>query len=481
MEPKPTPPKNKKRRTFSEVFSDLLQATKEWFADLMDLREGMDRAGTIKAIKTNKRMRGANAWLLMCSIMIASLGLDLNSAAVIIGAMLISPLMAPILGIGLAVGINDREALYISLRHFMIAILIALVTSTFYFWVTPLGTLTEQILMRTEPTFLDGLVAVFGGLAGIISSSRKDISNAIPGVAIATALMPPLCVTGYGIVHGFGTGNWEIMINSFYLFFLNSFFIALTTYFIIRLMRFPLKVHQSEVESRRARLIILFFSLLLIIPSANILYDLWEDRQTERKAEAFVETYFDGTNGTNIIDYDVIHGDSSHQLILRLLGNIIPEDSMYRYQQGMQEFKLNDTELTLIQDSDIELQELNKMQLELSSFKNIASQLQTVNKVKSEKELEIELLKLQIDSLKNSGIPFKSVCEEAKVLFPKLTSIGFAPMQKTDFETQIDALPVFLIKWDRKKIRSERNRDQKKLYDFLKLRAQLDTLEVIGY
>ena len=481
MKPTSTPPKRKRRRTIEELFADLYQATKEWFADLMDLREGMDRAGTIKAIKTNKRMRGANAWLLMCSIMIASLGLDLNSAAVIIGAMLISPLMAPILGIGLAVGINDREALFISLRHFLIAILIALVTSTFYFWITPLGSLTQQILMRTEPTFLDGLVAVFGGLAGIISTSRKDISNAIPGVAIATALMPPLCVTGYGIVHGFGTGNWDIMINSFYLFFLNSFFIALTTYFIIRLMRFPLKEHQNEMERRRARLIILFFSLILIIPSANILYDLWEDRQIELKAKAFIDIYFDGSNGTNIIDYDIIHGDSSHQLILRLLGNVIPEDSMGNYHKGMEDYSLKNTELTLIQDSDIELQELNKMQLELSNFKSIAAQLQSVNKVKSEKELEIEYLKLQIDSLKNNNIPFKSVCEEAKVLFPKLTSIGFAPIQKTDFETQIEGLPVFLIKWDRTKIRSERRRDQQKLYDFLKLRAKLDTLEVISY
>ncbi|MBK7871513.1 MAG: DUF389 domain-containing protein [Saprospiraceae bacterium] len=197
----------------------ILRAVRMWFKDLINLEEGLDREGTVVSIKSGKVMRGANAWLLMCSIMVASLGLDLNSAAVIIGAMLISPLMSPILGIGLAVGINDRDALFLAIRQFSIAIAIALFTSTLYFLITPLGELTKEIEARTAPTFLDGLVAVFGGLAGIISTSRKEKGSAIPGVAIATALMPPLCVTGFGIA----TGNWQIMLNSFYLFFLNSF------------------------------------------------------------------------------------------------------------------------------------------------------------------------------------------------------------------------------------------------------------------
>ena len=469
------------RRSIREILTDLYHATVEWFEDLLDLKEGMDRAGTIRAIKNNKRMRGANAWLLMCSIMIASIGLDLNSAAVIIGAMLISPLMAPILGVGLAVGTNDQDALYLSLRHFLIAILIALATSTFYFLITPLGLPTEQILMRTEPTFLDGLVAVFGGLAGIISTSRKDVSNAIPGVAIATALMPPLCVTGFGIIHGFNTGNWDVMVNSFYLFFLNSFFIALTTYFMIRWMDFPLKDHVDEKENRRTRWIVTVFSLIIIIPSAIILYNLYEDRQVELRADAFVKTYFDGTGNTNVIDFDVIHGDTSHQLIIRLLGDIIPEDSLGFFYRGMEENGLNNTELTLIQDSDLELQELNKMKLELTEFNKIASQLQTVNKARAEKEQEIQELREQVDSLSYKNVPFESICTEAKALFPKLTSIGFANITKNDFEKPIENLPTFIIRWDRSKYRSERRRDEKKLYEFLKVRAQLDTLELINY
>ncbi len=184
-----------KQSVVKSDFLKLLDSIREWWKELVDLQQGTDKENTIISIKNNKRVRGANAWLLMCSIMIASLGLDLNSPAVIIGAMLISPLMSPILGIGLSVAINDRDALYTSLFHFGVSILIALVTSTLYFYITPFGEITPEIQSRTQPTLLDGLVAVFGGLAGIISISRKDSSNAIPGVAIATALMPPLCVT----------------------------------------------------------------------------------------------------------------------------------------------------------------------------------------------------------------------------------------------------------------------------------------------
>ncbi|NRA50395.1 MAG: DUF389 domain-containing protein, partial [Phaeodactylibacter sp.] len=237
----------KPSNSFQGALSNLWEATSEWFRTLMDLESGLDREGTIIAIRNNKRMQGANAWLLGCSIMIASLGLDLNSPAVIIGAMLVSPLMSPILGIGLGVAINDKDSMFVSIRHFGIAILIALFVSTFYFFVTPFGQVTSEIQGRTSPTLLDGLVAIFGGFAGIISSTRKDKTNAIPGVAIATALMPPLCVTGFGIAEVFEiwikrgslapdvfsaelNRAFGIIGGSFYLFFLNSFFIALTTY-----------------------------------------------------------------------------------------------------------------------------------------------------------------------------------------------------------------------------------------------------------
>jgi uncharacterized hydrophobic protein (TIGR00271 family) len=164
--------------------------------------------------------------MLICSIVIASIGLSQNSQAVIIGAMFISPLMSPILGIGLSVGINDMETLKNSLLHFSIAIVIALLTSWIYFELTSFDDFTNEIKSRTAPTFLGILVAIFGGVAGIVSFARKDVSTTLPGVAIATALMPPLCVAGYALANS----HWKMASKSFYLFFLNSFFVALSTY-----------------------------------------------------------------------------------------------------------------------------------------------------------------------------------------------------------------------------------------------------------
>lgn len=198
-----------------------------YLRDRFDLEEGKeDELETIDYISKNVEFKGANLWILIFAIFVASIGLNVNSTAVIIGAMLISPLMGPIMGIGLAAGINDFELLKRSFRNLGVAVFIAILTSTVYFYITPIHDAQSELLARTEPTVWDVLIALFGGLAGIIAGSRKEKSNAVPGVAIATALMPPLCTAGYGLA----TGNLYYFIGAFYLFFINSVFISLSTY-----------------------------------------------------------------------------------------------------------------------------------------------------------------------------------------------------------------------------------------------------------
>jgi len=471
-----TPP-IKPNKSIGDLLAELWEATKVWFRDLLNLKEGMNQEQTIVDIRNNKRIRGANAWLLMCSIMIASLGLDLNSPAVIIGAMLISPLMSPILGLGLGVAINDKESLFISLQHFCVAILIALVTSTLYFLVTPFGQLTPEIEARTAPTLLDGLVAVFGGLAGIISVTRKNPSSAIPGVAIATALMPPLCVTGYGIANY----NTTILLNSFYLFFLNSFFIALTAFIIIKFLQFPLKTYMDKREERRTRWILAIFSLILILPSANILYNLYNQRQDDLKAQEFINTYFKEENGTKCLDHKFIQQDTARRLVLQMLGRTIPEDSIKILESKLHDYGLPNTGLSLIQNSNIGLERLNRLQLELNNLGQIAERLEDVNQAKSQQELEIEHLRARLDSITGDTIAFSKVCREAKIVFPKLEKIAYARTQQTDFSSPVSEIPTFLIRWAPNKSRYERNLDEKKLYNLLKVSAELDTLQLIPY
>jgi len=298
------PPKEEIKQNLKGLFS----ASGRFLKELIDLETGMDREGTIVNIKNNKKMIGANAWLLMCSIMIASLGLDLNSPAVIIGAMLISPLMSPILGVGLGIGINDKNTVYISLRHFGVAIAIAIITSTLYFAITPLGTFTPEIQARTSPTLLDAMVAFFGGLAGIISGTRKDKSNAIPGVAIATALMPPLCVTGYSLANmithwGFivdGLNHWYIFLNSFYLFFLNATLVAFGTYLIVRLLKFPMKKFANAKEEFRTKSVIFGIGALILVPSFFILASVLKDINRTESIKQFVNKEFNGVVSWNV-------------------------------------------------------------------------------------------------------------------------------------------------------------------------------------
>lgn len=222
-----------------------------------------------ESLRRNVEFRGTNLWALIFAIFIASIGLNVNSAAVIIGAMLISPLMGPIMGVGLGAGVFDFKLIRYSLKNLFVAVLISITTSAIYFWLTPLKIAQSELLARTSPTIWDVLIALFGGLAGIVASSRKNISNTIPGVAIATALMPPLCTAGYGI----GTGNLYYFLGAFYLFIINSVFISIATFLIIRFLKFkPVEFIDASTEAKVRRYIWLI-ALFTILPSLYLAYN----------------------------------------------------------------------------------------------------------------------------------------------------------------------------------------------------------------
>ncbi|HEX5819959.1 MAG TPA: DUF389 domain-containing protein, partial [Gemmatimonadales bacterium] len=288
------------------------------------LAEGTDIEGTVERVAADSSLRGANLWLLACSAVLASIGLDTNSAAVIIGAMLISPLMGPIVGIGLATGIDDRALLNGSLKSFGMAMAIALAASFLYFLATPLGEVTSELQARTSPTLLDVGVAFFGGLAGIVSGSRREQTNAIPGVAIATALMPPLCTAGFGLA----TGNLRFFAGAFYLFFINAVFISLATFFVVRGLRFPLK----RVEPARQRAVTMWvtaFAVLVTLPSAWILYALVREARQQQRVTSFVRQHV-AASDRDALRWDVVPSDSGPVLTVLVAGrpmSHIEEDS----------------------------------------------------------------------------------------------------------------------------------------------------------
>ena len=224
----------------------------------------------IENITNGISFRGTNLWVLIFAIFIASLGLNVNSTAVIIGAMLISPLMGPIMGLGLGLGINDLKLLRRSLSNYVFAVMVGLVTSTFYFIITPINSAHSELLARTYPTIYDVLIAFFGGLAGIVATSSKLKGNVIPGVAIATALMPPLCTAGYGLA----TLHWNYFFGAFYLFFINTVFIATATLLTVRLLKVPLKKLPDLRSEKRTKRIIIVLLVCTLAPSIYFGYDI---------------------------------------------------------------------------------------------------------------------------------------------------------------------------------------------------------------
>lgn len=238
----------------------------------------------IKNIELGIVFKGTNLWVLTFAIFVASLGLNVNSTAVIIGAMLISPLMGPIIGMGLGMGIHDLSLLKKAALNYLFAVVVSLVTSTVFFLLSPIDEAHSEILARTSPNIYDVLIAFFGGMAGIIALSSRLKGNVIPGVAIATALMPPLCTAGYGLA----TWKLSFFFGAFYLFIINTVFIALATLVTVSLLKFPYKEQPNKVEKKRVNRIVLLVTIVTILPSLYFGYDIVQQNKFSKNVSKFI-------------------------------------------------------------------------------------------------------------------------------------------------------------------------------------------------
>ena len=235
-------------------------------------------------IRANTRVSGTNMWVLIFAIAVASIGLNVNSTAVVIGAMLISPLMGPIVGMGYGLAVGDTTLIRQAARNIIIFVVISLITATLYFLLTPLKEAQSELLARTQPTLWDVLIAFFGGSAGIVALTRKEEGNAIPGVAIATALMPPLCTAGYGLAHG----NWHYFLGASYLFGINCVFIAFSTLLFSKLLKLPRRGLVTESKRRLQSIFITVVVLAVMIPSGYMASGLVSQEIFNTKANAAI-------------------------------------------------------------------------------------------------------------------------------------------------------------------------------------------------
>ncbi|MBN3518517.1 TIGR00341 family protein [Algoriphagus lutimaris] len=431
-----------------------------------DLHEGKeDELATIDYIKKNVDFKGANLWILIFAIFVASIGLNVNSTAVIIGAMLISPLMGPIMGIGLAAGINDFELLKRSMRNLGVAVFIAILTSTIYFNFTPLDDAQSELLARTEPTIWDVLIALFGGLAGIIAGSRKEKSNAIPGVAIATALMPPLCTAGYGLA----TMNLYYFIGAFYLFFINSVFISLSTYLIVRFMNFPKKEFLDHKKEKRVQTYITIFTIITIVPSVYLAYGIVIRSIWEEQAKTFVgqEMVFPRTQ---VLNSNFTYSSSNKTIQVSLIGDQIDQETIELIKEKAITFGLTDTDIKINQNN-AGITDMNLLRSDI-----LKDLYERNEQIIQDKDQRIALLESEVANYGEVRFLGNDIAQEAKINHPKLRKFTLNRSLVTDLENEkTDTLLVAYAEFSSKPNASE----TEKLTEWLKLRTKADTVGLI--
>ena len=466
-------PIEKENQALNVKILRVLVSLRDFARTTMFLGDDMDLEGTIETIKKDMVFRGYVVWILICSIFIASIGLNLNSTAVVIGAMLISPLMGPILAIGLSVGTNDWETLKRALKNFGVMVIVALITSTIYFFITPLHEAQPELLARTKPTFLDALIAIFGGLAGIIGVSRRNRGNVIPGVAIATALMPPLCTAGYGLANG----ELSFFFGAFYLFTLNSIFIAGSTFLIVRYLRFPLVSFVNADTEKKVKRYMIAFVIIVLLPSAWIFYGLVKETIFMGKAEKFIAQNLD-FDGTEIISKKITYTDTVSRIDIFIMGEPVTDQVQDQLENRMIAEGLSHTVLKIHQPKDVSSDIAGKLTNEVRA--GILEDLYEKNEARmAEKDMRISDLEKQLFSYQKDSIPFENVRKEIAINHPDINRLAYAKTVEMN-GNKIDTIPTFMVSWNRKST-TEKQKESEKLERWLRQRLAFDTLRIVEF
>lgn len=374
-----------------------------------------DEEQVVKSIESDIRFRGMNLWVLIFAIFIASLGLNVNSTAVIIGAMLISPLMGPIIGMGLAVGISDLDLLKRSAKNFGVATGISVLTATVYFMLTPLNEAQSELLARTSPNIYDVLIALFGGLAGIVAICARNKGNVLPGVAIATALMPPLCTAGYGLA----TAQWTYFFGAFYLYFINMVFITVATFIGVRMMGFAPKTFVDQKKGALIKRYIYVVIVATIIPSIFLTYNIVKESIYNSKAMLYVNNEFAFEN-VQVIQKDVSYKDRSIRIVL--MGKELSEDIIAMAESRIGNYKeLEDTKLTVVQG-------INNNEIDISSIKTVVMKdfYEKSEKAIAEKDKRIEYLERELKERLEFERLSSELRPELSTLFPGAISLSLS-------------------------------------------------------
>lgn len=395
-----------------------------FISELTNIRKDIDMTAASASIRKNIFFRGPNVWILAFSIIVASVGLNVNSTAVIIGAMLISPLMGPIFGVGLGLGVNDPLLIKNGFKNLLIMVFISILASTLYFLITPLRLANPtELLARTTPSIYDVMIALFGGAAGILELCRKEKGTVLSGVAIATALMPPLCTAGYGIA----SGNFQYFIGAIYLFFINGIFIILATYIMVKYLGFDEVKFQDEARGTKVKRIISVVVILVAVPSIWSATIMIRDNKFAQNVAAFVKE--NKTIGNNYI-YD--YQSETHKggkINLFITGGTLSENEKEYLAASAAKYGIKESQLVFNEHSLGNVKDGTSEKIVQTIYERADTEIRR-------QEDRIRTLESELASARQKEIPYAQISKEVVSQYPEIQDLYIANGQ----EIQKDSL-----------------------------------------
>ena len=458
----------------------LLETAKKFLLELFDFREDTDHEATIEAIKADISFKGATAWILIFAVFVASIGLNVNSTAVVIGAMLISPLMGPILGIGMSFALNDINTFKRSLINLVTMIGLSLFASFLFFYFFPLSQDNSELLGRVSPDIRDVLIAFFGGLALMVARTKKGtVASVIFGVAIATALMPPLCTAGYGLA----IGNFPYFIGAMYLFMINTIFIALATFLVMKLLGFPMYKYANVAKRKRYSTIATIVGIAVMIPAIFTFINALNKSQIKTQINNFVNNEIKEIKSFQLI------GDPDLDLDKKEIKFSFFNEVTQGEQNILNNQLANNPNYIKIKDFKLKIKGSDTKSFELITiaYKDKREELQESKNIVAGLQKQITDLQETISSLNNrieqdalsknqKIVAFSRVAKDAKIRYVDIEEIGFASVLSSKDFIKIDTIPVVTIKWNVRLIDSIITPKERDLRSWLQKEMKLDTL-----
>jgi len=457
----------------------LFESIKKFLLELLDFREDTDHVATIEAIKVDIPFKGATAWILIFAVFVASIGLNANSTAVVIGAMLISPLMGPILGIGMSIAINDIDTLRKSLSNLATMIILSLLTAFLFFYIFPLSEDNSELLGRVRPDIRDVLIAFFGGLALMVARTKKGtVASVIFGVAIATALMPPLCTAGYGLA----VGKWSYFFGAMYLFLINTIFIALATFLVLKLLKFRMIRYANSAKRKRIAQLASLLALVVMIPALYTFIKVYKENKVNTQLSLFIKNEIKSNRLYQLMDDEYI--EKEKKLSLNFFNEVTQAEKNSLQNSLSTDPRYVDCNDIII---DIKGSDTKSFDLITTAYKDKSEELKETKNIIDGLNMQIEDLEVIISSLNNrieqdalneneKAIAFSRISKDAKIRYNEILAIGFAKILRSKDFIKVDTIPLVTIKWGSNINDSIISLKELELRSWLQAEMKLDTL-----